>query len=667
MPRDVSIMLSLKDFFSKPLSKASEALEKLQKEIDDTDGKVDELNKKKAEVKIDMTKARQELKDAEKALDGTKDAADRLQKAQYNFESLQSELRMLSKDSNQAEKDLVSLKDQMDKAQNRAGGISGSAFGTLAKAIGTQMAGQVASEAANAYVSSAFGSEAGTMFSSVLSGTASGAAIGSMIAPGVGTAIGAGAGALLGGISGATQNFQSRDEYFKSLVQDRYNAYQEEMQDSLTGGSETAASREQSQLAFSTLLGGDAAAESFLTRLQDVAETTPFSRAGLEAIAKNLIANGFSDTAEQFTLLDSIGEAGSALGLSEQSMAEVATYLGRMNATDKANLEYLNPLIERGIPAIEYLAENMGVSNAKMYDMISAGDVLGSEAARVIAAAMQEDFGGSLEKQAQSYTGLMSTLEDAREELDAAMGEGYNEARKPAIEEEIDYLSGEGGEEMKKMYSLIGEFQASLENEKERAIREAMDAVTETDEYREAELAGNGAKMGELLAEAKAQAEKKYMESDGYQTMMESQTSAIERVRDTMADSYWQAGYYLGEEFNKGLEAAQTVLDKRINENLEESFGNVVSIPENVDLTPKSGMFSGFGHAAGLSYVPYDNYPALLHEGERVLTARENRGYGGGVNVSVTGNNFTVREEADIDRIAETIARKVTEARELMV
>ena len=167
MPRDVSIMISLKDFFSKPLSKASEALEKLQKEIDDTDGKVDELNKKKAEVKIDMTKARQELKDAEKALDGTKDAADRLQKAQYNFESLQSELRMLSKDSNQAEKDLVSLKDQMDKAQNRAGGISGSAFGTLAKAIGTQMAGQVASEAANAYVSSAFGSEPGTMCSSV--------------------------------------------------------------------------------------------------------------------------------------------------------------------------------------------------------------------------------------------------------------------------------------------------------------------------------------------------------------------------------------------------------------------------------------------------------------------------------------------------------------------
>ena len=64
-------------------------------------------------------------------------------------------------------------------------------------------------------------------------------------------------------------------------------------------------------------------------------------------------------------------------------------------------------------------------------------------------------------------------------------------------------------------------------------------------------------------------------------------------------------------------------------------------------------------------YVPYDDYPARLHEGERVLTAREARSYGGGVTVSVTGNNFTVREEADIDQIAETIAQRVTEAKEL--
>lgn len=35
----------------------------------------------------------------------------------------------------------------------------------------------------------------------------------------------------------------------------------------------------------------------------------------------------------------------------------------------------------------------------------------------------------------------------------------------------------------------------------------------------------------------------------------------------------------------------------------------------------------GFSHAGGVAYVPYDNYPAILHRGERVLTARDNQDY----------------------------------------
>ena len=681
MARDNSLVYSIKDYASQSLIKISENMQKNRKEIQNLSGKIDELNKKKATVTVDAAKAKQELKAAQKefaaaqkSMKGMDEAAERLEKAQYNYSNLTDSLKSISKESKEAEKSIQKLEDQNQKLQNRAYMPQQSLLSKLGQAGATQLVGQVASEAAGAYIASAFGSEASTMFSSVLGMTASGAAIGSMFGP-AGTAIGAGAGALLGGISGATQNFQNRDEYFKSLVQDQYNQYQEDVQNSLIGGSETAASKEQSRLAFGTLLGSDAEAEDFLADLQTMAARTPFSQEGLETIAKNLIANGISDTTEQLAMMNAVGEAGSALGLSEESMADVATYLGRMNSTGKTSLEYLTPLIERGIPAVEYLAENLGKSKEEVYDMVSQGLIPGAEAARIIAGAMGEDFSGSLEKQAQTYNGLMSTLSDAREQLDAAMGEGYNKARKSAIQEEIDYLSGEGGEQMKEMYSLIGEFQASVENAREEAIRNAMiDVQKNNKEYRNAELAGDGATMGRLLAEAKAEAEKAYMESKGYQTMIESQTSAIESVRNTMADSYWQAGYDLGEEFNKGLKAAFNSSDgkpdtatEKANFYLWGAMGNQGEtrflgdiLKDNINAARAAN-----GHASGLMYVPYDDYPARLHEGERVLTAREARNYGGGVQVSVTGNNFTVREEADIDRIAETIARKVVEAKEL--
>lgn len=73
-------------------------------------------------------------------------------------------------------------------------------------------------------------------------------------------------------------------------------------------------------------------------------------------------------------------------------------------------------------------------------------------------------------------------------------------------------------------------------------------------------------------------------------------------------------------------------------------------------------------HYSGLDSVPYDGYSARLHKNEKVLTAREAKAYdegqgrsGGGV--VITGNNFTVREEADIDKIAYGLAKLIERER----
>jgi len=61
--------------------------------------------------------------------------------------------------------------------------------------------------------------------------------------------------------------------------------------------------------------------------------------------------------------------------------------------------------------------------------------------------------------------------------------------------------------------------------------------------------------------------------------------------------------------------------------------------------------------ANGLDYVPYDGFPAILHKGEAVLTAAENKGRaGGGVNIVVNAN---VSSEVDIQVLARKLGRYI--------
>lgn len=675
MGRDISICFAFKDQFTSGLLKSKKSLKEMKKKVEDTAGKIDELNKRKGTIHVDATKARRELKDAEKALDGTKEAADRLAEAKYNFENIQTELRSVSKEAKQAEKDLADLNDAMQRNQNRAGSGGGSILSRLAAAGATQMVGQLATQAAQQTVQSAFGSEAGTMLSGILGGVTTGASIGRIFAPGIGTAIGGAVGGLVGAATGALNVQAGREDALKSAVQEVYGNAWEAVTAPLSGGIATAADREQQELAFGTLLGSSEDAKTWLDTLQKKAAVTPFGFGDLTSMSKTLLSYGVG-TDEQNLWMQAIGDAGSARGITGEGLTAIATYLGRMSSTDKVTLEYLNPLMERGINAIDYLAENLSeeegkvVTTADVYDRISKNELSGYEAARVIVDAMEEYNKGAMEAQSQTYSGMVSTMEDNQEQVDAAMGEGYTEKRKEGLLAQTEWLD-KGG--TKDAYKLIGEYQASLENAKEEAVRKALDDAAETEEYRKALAENDGAEMGRILAEAQAAAEKEYRNSEGYQDMLQSQKDSVDSIReDLVADGTWRTfGYDMGIEFSKGFGSAlrEDTATGNVNEFLWGLFGNEgeTRFAGEILWDKLTGKNPGKNHADGLSYVPYNGYPARLHEGERVLTASEARGYGKGTNVSVTVNGLTVREEADVERIAETLAQKISEARELAV
>lgn len=675
MGRDISICFAFKDQFTSGLLKSKKGLEEMKKKVEDTAGKIDELNKRKGTIHVDATKARRELKEAEKALDGTKEAADRLAEAKYNFENIQTELRSVSKEAKQAEKDLADLNDAMQRNQNRASSGGDSILSKLAAAGATQMVGQVATQAAQQYVQSAFGSEAGTMFSGALGGATSGAAIGSAVAPGIGTVVGGAVGGLLGAATGALNVQAGREDALKSAVQEVYSSAWESVTAPLSGGIQTAADREQQELAFGTLLGDSDAAKTWLDTLVKKAAVTPFGFGDLTQMSKTLLSYGVG-TDEQNLWMQAIGDAGSARGITGEGLTAIATYLGRMSSTDKVTLEYLNPLMERGINAIDYLAENLTektgkeVTTADVYDMISKNQLSGADAARVIVEAMEQYNKGAMEAQSQTYSGMVSTMEDNQEQVDAAMGEGYTEKRKEGLLAQTEWLDKGGA---KDAYRLIGEYQASLENAKEEAVRKALDGAAETEEYRKALAENDGAEMGRILAEAQAEAEKAYRDDPGYQKMLQSQKDSVDSIReDLVADGTWRTfGYDMGIEFSKGFGSAlrEDTAIGSANEFLWGLMGNdgETRFLGEILWDKLTGKDTEKNHADGLTYVPYNGYPARLHEGERVLTASEARGYGKGANVSITVNGLTVREEADVERIAETLAQKISEARELAV
>jgi len=75
-------------------------------------------------------------------------------------------------------------------------------------------------------------------------------------------------------------------------------------------------------------------------------------------------------------------------------------------------------------------------------------------------------------------------------------------------------------------------------------------------------------------------------------------------------------------------------------------------------ITGGSGLTAAYPLATGTDYVPYDNFPALLHKGERVTPARFNPAAGGGTGGSITQvNNFTINGATDADAVQRQIDR----------
>ncbi len=712
---EVGIVMTLRDRISSSMKSMINSGMELNKEFEELYDRVTDvenlqvgLAKGIAEAKTGITKQTDAVKAAKDAWDALrksgnasaedlKGAADKYQDEVEGLNRLKDQLNEYNASSKDARAEMRELSSEYRKlktsmaAEGSGDGLltEGASSGAtedgedllrqLGKAGVIKMLGDSGSQLVSGFLESAAGQPLASAVSSTVGGAISGAALGSVV-PGIGTAIGAAVGAASGLISGATQVFEAKDDAFKSYYQDAYNTVTEEQNSMLSSGSAIAGSREQTQMAFARRFGSDEAAREYLDRVKVMAANTNYDYDDITGYSKKLL-NSY-DPEEVFRVLQSLSDATAGLDLSGSDVDVLISGLSRMRTTGKATSEYLNYFRERGIDADQALADALGVDKSGISDLVSKGKIGGTEAAEAILDYIDQEFGGLSDKLASTYDAMVDNMADAEANLQARMGEGYNETRKEGIEAQTAWMSDSEGE-LGDAYSMIGTWKASLENTKEQLEREALDAVMSgvlSESYldsdqrdRLAELAqayqdalakyeaGNeeaGAQMGALLAEAQVIAMNEYNASDGARLALESELALAGAIRDDTASdaAYYDAGYRKGQEFSRGLAASLWAGEA-------DTAAAVTS-----GLSRSKGTVSGKSHAFGLDRVPYDEYPALLHEEERVLTASEARAMdremagGATYQVTVTGNSFMGTGDEMAGQVAEVIVRELERA-----
>jgi len=128
---------------------------------------------------------------------------------------------------------------------------------------------------------------------------------------------------------------------------------------------------EQTQMAFSTMLGSGEKANKLLNELKDFAANTPFEFTEIAAASKKLLAFGVSADKVKPSL-KAIGDVSSAIGA---PIGEIAELYGKAKTQGRLFAEDINQLTGRGIPIIGQLAKQFGVTDAEVKNLVENGEV----------------------------------------------------------------------------------------------------------------------------------------------------------------------------------------------------------------------------------------------------------------------------------------------------
>jgi tape measure domain-containing protein len=177
---------------------------------------------------------------------------------------------------------------------------------------------------------------------------------------------------------------------------------------------------------FETMLGSADKSKEMMKELVAFTATTPFQLKGVGDSAKQLLAFGVVQK-DMIPTLSKLGDISSGAGVPLKDMALI---FGKAKAKGKMMTEEILQMAERGVPIVEVLSKQFGVTKNEIFDMASKSKI--SFGAMQTAIGTMTDKGGifyqSTIKQSETLAGRYSTLQDNVLLTAASLGEVLSES-----------------------------------------------------------------------------------------------------------------------------------------------------------------------------------------------------------------------------------------------
>lgn len=179
----------------------------------------------------------------------------------------------------------------------------------------------------------------------------------------------------------------------------------------LAGGAKRIADTQQADVVLETMGIDEAGRKELLGQYKGLAQNTPYATGSVAMLGSGLLSAGMSQDDLQGALQGAI-DTGALYGM---SLDEIGLPLKQIQAKGKAQGDDIMQLTDRGIPIYKWLAEQKGVDQSEVADLVSKGQVSSDDVFKALA----KNSEGGAEKAAGtlkgSWTNFLSSISQGGE------------------------------------------------------------------------------------------------------------------------------------------------------------------------------------------------------------------------------------------------------------